>query len=397
MYLLLRQVLQMLTQLARDGGAKDVEILVLRHQVAVLRRQVHRPNLKPADRLGLHPGPDLDAYAAAALADTSLPQARRTLDLLTRAHLIQPTSGGRYGMHDLLRAYATSLATTEDAADDPSATLGRLFDYYLATAAAAMDSLHPGDDAHHRPHIPPPATPTSALTSPEAARGWLDAERPCLVAAVGHAATHGWPAHAVRLSTTLFRYLDGGHSTDALTIHGHARHAAQQAGDQAGEAQALLGLGLAHWKTGRYGPAAGHAQDALALFRQAGDQAGEARALGNLGLVHWKTGRYGPAAAHHEQALALHRQLGDRHGEARALSNLGVVEYRLGQYARSAEHHKQALALARNLGYRTVEATALHNLGELEYRLGHYGRAAAHHEQAARSSNASDFVVRPAG
>jgi hypothetical protein len=33
-YLLLRQVLQMLTQLARDGGAKDVEILVLRHQVA---------------------------------------------------------------------------------------------------------------------------------------------------------------------------------------------------------------------------------------------------------------------------------------------------------------------------------------------------------------------------
>ncbi|GAA1814867.1 hypothetical protein GCM10009835_38240 [Planosporangium flavigriseum] len=42
-YLLLRQVLQMLTQLTRDGGAKDVEILVLRHQLAVLRRQVHRP------------------------------------------------------------------------------------------------------------------------------------------------------------------------------------------------------------------------------------------------------------------------------------------------------------------------------------------------------------------
>jgi putative transposase len=46
-YLLLRQVLQMLTQLARDDGAKDVELLVLRHQVAVLRRQVHRPELKP--------------------------------------------------------------------------------------------------------------------------------------------------------------------------------------------------------------------------------------------------------------------------------------------------------------------------------------------------------------
>ncbi|MGA4732032.1 hypothetical protein ACWEOS_22650 [Micromonospora taraxaci] len=43
MYLLLRQVLQMLSQLARAAGAKDVEILVRRHQVAVLRRQVHRP------------------------------------------------------------------------------------------------------------------------------------------------------------------------------------------------------------------------------------------------------------------------------------------------------------------------------------------------------------------
>jgi len=52
-YLLLRQVLQMLTQLARDGGAKDVELLVLRHQVAVLRRQVHRPALEPADRVVL--------------------------------------------------------------------------------------------------------------------------------------------------------------------------------------------------------------------------------------------------------------------------------------------------------------------------------------------------------
>ena len=52
-YLLLRQVLQMLTQLARDGGAKDVELLVLQHQVAVLRRQVPRPRLQPADRVVL--------------------------------------------------------------------------------------------------------------------------------------------------------------------------------------------------------------------------------------------------------------------------------------------------------------------------------------------------------
>ena len=52
-YLLLRQVLQMLAQIARDGAAKDVELLVLRHHLAVLRRQVHRPDLEPADRVVL--------------------------------------------------------------------------------------------------------------------------------------------------------------------------------------------------------------------------------------------------------------------------------------------------------------------------------------------------------
>src|SRR5438093_625266 len=55
-HLLLRQVLRMLTQLARDAGAKDVELLALRHQVAVLRRQVHRPALESADRVVLAAG-----------------------------------------------------------------------------------------------------------------------------------------------------------------------------------------------------------------------------------------------------------------------------------------------------------------------------------------------------
>jgi hypothetical protein len=52
-YVLLRQILQMLTQLARDDGAKNVELLVLRHEVAVLSRQMHRPNLQTADRVVL--------------------------------------------------------------------------------------------------------------------------------------------------------------------------------------------------------------------------------------------------------------------------------------------------------------------------------------------------------
>jgi putative transposase len=49
-YLMLCRSIQLLTRLARGDAAKDLEILVLRHQLAVLRRQVSRPKLEPADR-----------------------------------------------------------------------------------------------------------------------------------------------------------------------------------------------------------------------------------------------------------------------------------------------------------------------------------------------------------
>jgi putative transposase len=49
LYLLCCQVMQWLALLARSSAAKDAELLVLRHEVAVLRRQVARPRVDWAD------------------------------------------------------------------------------------------------------------------------------------------------------------------------------------------------------------------------------------------------------------------------------------------------------------------------------------------------------------
>ncbi|MFC0530548.1 hypothetical protein [Phytohabitans kaempferiae] len=110
--------------------------------------------------LALHPGQDSDAYAAAALADADadLDTTRAHLDHLCRDHLLHQSASGRYAFHDLVRAYAITRAHDEVRPSDRRAALTRLFDHYLATAATAMDALHPAQ-AHLRPHIPRPARP----------------------------------------------------------------------------------------------------------------------------------------------------------------------------------------------------------------------------------------------
>ncbi|HEX6684354.1 MAG TPA: tetratricopeptide repeat protein [Candidatus Limnocylindrales bacterium] len=344
-------------------------------------RHLEPPAARMFRLLGLHPGPDADAHAAAALADTGLDSARQALDRLARACLVTQTGHGRFGMHDLLRAYAVELAGADLAADDLKAALRRLFDYYLATAAAAVDLLYPAE-VHRRPRVGPARTPVPAITDPQSARGWLEAERACLAACAAHTADHDLPEHAVRLSSILFRYLYGGYATEALAVHGYARQAAQLTGDVAGEAQAALGLGVAHVQLGRYVMGGWHFEQAVALFGRSGDRTGEQHALTNLGTVLWWQGQYAAAGERYSRSLALCRQMGDRIGEARALGNLASVEERLGHYDSAAEHVRRALALFREAGDRTGEPEALSNLGLVEARLHQFEPALRHLRQA---------------
>ncbi|HUD36035.1 MAG TPA: tetratricopeptide repeat protein [Streptosporangiaceae bacterium] len=323
--------------------------------------------------LGLHPGADFDAYASAALTRTSLRQSRWLLDRLARAHLIEPAGPGRYSMHDLLRAYAADQVADQDSEQERRAALTRLFDHFLAAAAAAAGTLFPADP--DQPALPPPACPLPPVTNPAAALAWLDAQRSTLVAVAAHAADHGWPGHAIGLAATIFRYLDAGHVAEAAAVHGHARRAAVRSGDRTAEAAALTMLGVADAAQGRLRQATSYLEQALALCRRDGDRIGEARALSNLGMAEYCHGRYRQSAQCHQAALAICLKVGDHAGQARELHALSVIDLRQGRYEQAAGQLRRSLALFHDAGLGSGEAHVLGSLGELELRQGRYAQA----------------------
>jgi putative transposase len=91
-YLTLCRCIQLLAMLVRGDAAKDLEILVLRHQLGVLHRQIPRPRLEPTDR------------ALLAAVSRALPQARWSCffvkpETLLRWHRRLVASGWTYPHH----------------------------------------------------------------------------------------------------------------------------------------------------------------------------------------------------------------------------------------------------------------------------------------------------------
>ena len=332
-------------------------------------------------RLGLHPGPNFDAYAAAALDGTTLDVARHSLEDLYDQHLLAEPVPGRYQLHDLLREHAQTLAAADDPAGSADAT-GRLLDYYLHTALAAGQHFNPRASAYRRP-LPgyPPAQVPDMSTLAQAA-AWLEAERANLHAAADYAA-RAPSRHAIVIPAAMSGFLRArGHWDQSAALHHSALAVARQAGDRLGEADTLGMLGELQRETGDYPAAAASLAEALALYRELGDQSGQAWIFDQLGMLSTWTGDYPAAAASHQQALALFTDLGHLPRQAWALTGLGVVQQLTGDYPAAAVSYQRALALFSDLGDLHGQAQALNVLGGLQQETGDYPAAVASQHRA---------------
>jgi DNA-binding SARP family transcriptional activator/DNA-binding XRE family transcriptional regulator len=336
--------------------------------------------------LGLVPGPDVTAEAAAALADTGLAEVRDLLDRLAAASLVDQPAPGRYALHDLLRLYAADRAATEETDADRPAAAARLFDHYLHTADSAARLLY---SQMLRLPLPPSAVPAGTFTDDKDAAAWLDAESPNMLAALAHAATHGPRRMAWLLADTLRGYFNL-HclKVDWLAAARTALAAAEAEDDLWAQAAGQLSLGTLYWIEDNYAKAIERYHQALALAARAGWPEAQGAINGNLGAVYQIAGQPERAAEHLAEALAINRQTGWLAGQAATLKNLSDLYLQLGRPAGAVEYAAQSADLFRRIGSPNGAALALGAQGEACHALGRLDEAAEHLTRAMESHRA---------
>lgn len=317
--------------------------------------------------LGLFPGAEFTAEAAAALLDVPLSQARRQLGALVAAHLIEPVTAGRYRFHDLLREYAGERALVEERAADRDAAWERLLLWYLhAARATAGTGLFPELPGSLRPGEHPGTPPT---TEPEQ---WLEAERSNLLAVIDHAERHGPRPVAWYLTSTLFSHF-WIHLPRRTwqAVSQTALDAAEAEDDLFGQSAMHSSLAAARWDRGHVPQAMEHATRALDISRSIGWATGEASGLGLRGFVKWSMARLDSARDDFTTGLRIFRETGNINFEGFGLVGHGMACRDLGRLHEAAGHLERAAGLnAERNGWD--HRTALQVLGGVYWELGRF-------------------------
>ena len=325
--------------------------------------------------LGLHPGPDFTAAAAAGLAGIDPEEAGQVLDHLAEAYLVTEHAAGRFGIHDLLRLFVRATCQDTDDEVDREAAEAQLVGYYVALAEF-LDSCV---DPRQRPAMEQTGVP---LPSMREALALFGAERRSLLAVIGLAVQRGWDEQVWSLSEglgeslTVLRYFG-----DLLTIGEAALAAARHAGDSSAEGRALGNLGQTYRELRRFEEAITCHQQALAILRETGDRRDEGMILNNLGETYRELGQFEEAITCYQQDIAICRETGDRLGEGQTLNNLGIAYTELRRFEEAITCYQQTLAILRETGDRRGEGRALNNLGMVNRELRRFEEAITCYQQ----------------
>ncbi|TQL68793.1 DNA-binding SARP family transcriptional activator [Nocardioides albertanoniae] len=305
---------------------------------------------------GIHPGPDCDLAALAALAGEGLSLTRRHVQALVRANLVEECGPRRFGLHDLLWTYAAELADAADSPEERADALGRLLDHYLTEANRASTIIFP-EEAE---------TVASTTGRPTYADGmrWLDSERAGLLRACGPAVEIGRGDYVTGLSAILTWYLDvAGYLDDARALHEQALEVAREARDPVAAGTALRGAGLVHFRARRYAESTRLTERALTLHQEAGATIQAATTLNCLGVLYGFSGRTEESERAFVGSIDLYQEIEPGWLMAyRPLTSLGLLHRRRGNLEEAEGLLQEAYARAVDAGLLVGQAHAAYGL-----------------------------------
>ncbi len=336
--------------------------------------------------IGVHPGAEVTTEAVAAGDGRPLPVVRRSLDVLVTAHLLEhPSDLDRYRVHDLLHAYAASVA---EQLADVAAVRRRLFDFHLQMAYVAHRLVFP--------HKPPPQLPETTLARPEAgfgsaalARQWVVREKNVLleIAAAGGAESAYLPALFAELITEMGFYAD---AVSCLTAAIRSvEEVLAERGDSVPQLRQVLGshlndLAVVLMHMGEEPRAEHHLRRALALAEADRFPLGRIASTLNLARWHLRVGRAPEAAVLCRLALQLAEELNEPSLCAAAAHRLANALVAAGGFEQEAlDLYAEALAHLWESGDRTARLQIHTALGAL---LTDLGRVEEADEQCRRAS-----------
>ncbi|MHC0429189.1 AfsR/SARP family transcriptional regulator [Streptomyces sp. O3] len=311
-------------------------------------------------QLAAHPGPTASWEAVMDLGRAAGEGTRtdRALAELVAANLVE-LQGDRYGLHDLVRAFARQHVRPGpdgETADIERATVRQVLEHQLHNVRACDRVL---DHERTLPIGEPDGVTVTEPAEPAQAMGFLDEEYPAVQRGIRLAIDQGIERYEWLLPMALVTYQWRRHLLDdALTNLRYAAAAAESAAAPVDCAMVYRMLAGTRWRLGMYDAAVGHLRRAVRLSEEDHSEAGRlslARSLHRLGITLRRQGEWTGAEEALCQALELCGEVSDPVGEAAALNAIGALHHDRGD-------HEQALrrcADALDVVGRTVERSGL--------------------------------------
>ncbi|NSC22285.1 tetratricopeptide repeat protein [Streptomyces albus subsp. chlorinus] len=328
--------------------------------------------------LGLAEGPDISLDAAAALLDRTPEEAEDVLESLVDTSLLESAAPRRYRFHDLVRLFARACAERdEQPPSECEAALGRLLDFYLATAR----NVHALERPEERlvDHLEPTEHEGLGFPGQTAAIDWLFSESACFLACARQLGTGATLRKAVDLLMAAGALGESGANIRQYEQAAQAlKEAAQADGNAHAEARARSVLTGLHLTSGDFDAAADQARAAEVLGTADGDPISRSYALNDQGIVANYQGRYEEAKHFLSQALEAFRAQDNKIAAASALGNLSRASTWLGETEEAIALAEQAVAIHAGVGISMRRANSLYALGIALTEAGRLAEAERH-------------------